>query len=81
MNITYFFMLFVLQRLDMARDPQFIETPSPSLTLFWNPSCGKPGAGIEQRIQICSVVDVVLSALPEPTKYMVRNRFIMFLLT
>uniref|UniRef100_A0A8R1Z4K2 DIS3-like exonuclease 2 n=1 Tax=Pristionchus pacificus TaxID=54126 RepID=A0A8R1Z4K2_PRIPA len=59
-----------VNRLDMARDPQFVETPSPSLTLFWNPSCGKPGAGIEQRIQICSIVDVVLSALPEPTKYM-----------
>ncbi|GMT33113.1 hypothetical protein PFISCL1PPCAC_24410, partial [Pristionchus fissidentatus] len=59
-----------VNRLDMARDPVFVETPCPSLTLFWNPSCGKPGAGVEQKIQMCTVVDVVLSALPEPTKYM-----------
>ncbi|GMT04291.1 hypothetical protein PENTCL1PPCAC_26465, partial [Pristionchus entomophagus] len=59
-----------VDRLDMAREPEFVETPCPSLTLHWSPSCGKPGSGVEQKIQICSVVDVVLSALPQPTKYM-----------
>ena len=56
------------QRLDMARDPKLEGTPA-ELTLFWNPTCGESKAPVEQVIRVCSIVDVVLSALPEPTKY------------
>ncbi|KAJ1358732.1 hypothetical protein KIN20_017233 [Parelaphostrongylus tenuis] len=62
-----------VNRLDMARDPIFIDGPPAQLTLFWNPPMSsvqeKNNAAIEQTIQMCTVVDVILSALPEPTKY------------
>ncbi|KHJ92296.1 RNB-like protein [Oesophagostomum dentatum] len=61
------------KRLDMARDPIFIDGPPAQLTLFWNPPMTtiqeRNNAAIEQTIQMCTVVDVVLTALPEPTKY------------
>lgn len=57
----------------MARDPIFIDGPPAQLTLFWNPPIStiqeRNNAAIEQTIQMCTVVDVILSALPEPTKY------------
>ncbi|KAJ1367141.1 hypothetical protein KIN20_027995 [Parelaphostrongylus tenuis] len=59
--------------LDMARDPIFIEGPPAQLTLFWNPPVSsvqkRNNAAIKQTIQMCTVIDVILSALPEPTKY------------
>ncbi|KAK6732123.1 hypothetical protein RB195_016481 [Necator americanus] len=62
-----------VNRLDMARDPVFIDGPPAQLTLFWNPPLTtvqeRNNAAIEQTIQMCTVVDVVLTALPEPTKY------------
>ncbi|WKX92879.1 hypothetical protein Q1695_010704 [Nippostrongylus brasiliensis] len=62
-----------VNRLDMARDPIFIDGPPSQLTLFWNPPLSsaqeRNNAVIEQTIQMCTVVDVVLTALPEPTKY------------
>ncbi|KAK6051296.1 RNB-like protein, partial [Cooperia oncophora] len=62
-----------VNRLDMARDPIFIDGPPAQLTLFWNPPLSggqeRNNAVIEQTIQMCTVVDVVLTALPEPTKY------------
>ncbi|KJH49197.1 RNB-like protein [Dictyocaulus viviparus] len=62
-----------VNRLDMARDPIFIDGPPAQLTLFWNPPMStvqeRNNAAIEQTIQMCTVVDVVLTALPEPTKY------------
>ena len=54
----------------MAREPMFTEGPPPKLTLFWK-GRGAGNAAVEQVIQMCTVVDVVLSALPEPTKYQV----------
>ncbi|VDO63770.1 unnamed protein product [Heligmosomoides polygyrus] len=63
----------VKRRLDMARDPIFIDGPPAQLTLFWNPPLAggqeRNNAVVEQTIQMCTVVDVVLTALPEPTKY------------
>ncbi|KAE9420385.1 hypothetical protein Angca_009643, partial [Angiostrongylus cantonensis] len=62
-----------IQRLDMARDPIFIDGPPARLTLFWNPPVStvqeRNNAVIEQTIQMCTVVDVILTALSEPTKY------------
>lgn len=62
-----------VNRLDMARDPIFIDGPPAQLTLFWNPLLAggqeRNNAVVEQTIQMCTVVDVVLTALPEPTKY------------
>ncbi|KAK5976385.1 RNB domain-containing protein, partial [Trichostrongylus colubriformis] len=62
-----------VNRLDMARDPIYIDGPPAQLTLFWNPPLSggqeRNNAVIEQIIQMCTVVDVVLTALPEPTKY------------
>uniref|UniRef100_A0A7I4Y1S2 Ribonuclease II R domain containing protein n=1 Tax=Haemonchus contortus TaxID=6289 RepID=A0A7I4Y1S2_HAECO len=62
-----------VNRLDMARDPIFIDGPPAQLTLFWNPPLAggqeRNNAVIEQTIQMCTVVDVILTALPEPTKY------------
>ncbi|EYB90524.1 hypothetical protein Y032_0219g2479 [Ancylostoma ceylanicum] len=62
-----------VNRLDMARDPIFIDGPPAQLTLFWNPPMStlqeRNNAAIEQTIQMCTVVDVILTALPEPTKY------------
>lgn len=62
-----------VNRLDMARDPIFIDGPPAQLTLFWNPPLAggqeRNNAVVEQTIQMCTVVDVVLTALPEPTKY------------
>ncbi|CAJ0961461.1 unnamed protein product, partial [Mesorhabditis belari] len=58
-----------VNRLDMARDPEFHENAAPPrLTLYWK---SKDGVNpiVVQEITICTVVDVVLSALPEPTKY------------
>lgn len=63
----------ILQRLDMARDPVFREGPPPQLLLYWNSPSGRGNAAVEQTIQMCTVVDVVLSALPEPTKYQVSS--------
>ncbi|CAI4221259.1 unnamed protein product [Auanema sp. JU1783] len=57
-----------VNKLDMARDPVHREGPPPTLTLYWNSSSGSGNAAVEQTIQLCSIVDVVLSALPEPTK-------------
>ncbi|VDM64417.1 unnamed protein product [Angiostrongylus costaricensis] len=63
----------LLDRLDMARDPIFIDGPPAQLTLFWNPPMStvqeRNNAVIEQTIQMCTVVDVILTALSEPTKY------------
>uniref|UniRef100_A0A0K0CWG5 RNB domain-containing protein n=1 Tax=Angiostrongylus cantonensis TaxID=6313 RepID=A0A0K0CWG5_ANGCA len=62
-----------INRLDMARDPIFIDGPPARLTLFWNPPVStvqeRNNAVIEQTIQMCTVVDVILTALSEPTKY------------
>ncbi|VDK85103.1 unnamed protein product [Onchocerca ochengi] len=56
-------------RLRLAREPRFIEGPCPSLLLYWDSTCDSSNAAIEQVISMCSVVEVVLSSLPEPTKY------------
>lgn len=56
-----------VNRLEIAREPVFTEGPPPRLTLFWKVKGGT--TVVEQPIQMCTVVDVVLSALPEPTKY------------
>ncbi|KAL3991038.1 RNB domain family protein [Acanthocheilonema viteae] len=56
-------------RLRLAREPRFIEGPCPSLLLYWDSTSDGSNAAIEQVISMCTVVEVVLSALPEPTKY------------
>ncbi|MCP9265072.1 Ribonuclease-like protein [Dirofilaria immitis] len=56
-------------RLRLAREPRFIEGPCPSLLLYWDSTCDGSNAAIEQVISMCTVVEVILSALPEPTKY------------
>ncbi|OZC06512.1 hypothetical protein X798_06500 [Onchocerca flexuosa] len=61
-------------RLRLAREPRFIEGPCPSLLLYWDSTCDGSNAAIEQVISMCSVVEVILSSLPEPTKY--QNVFI-----
>ncbi|EJW87960.1 hypothetical protein WUBG_01126 [Wuchereria bancrofti] len=56
-------------RLRLAREPRFIEGPCPSLLLYWDTTSDGSNAAIEQIISMCTVVEVILSALPEPTKY------------
>nr|CTP80735.1 BMA-DISL-2 [Brugia malayi] len=56
-------------RLRLAREPRFIEGPCPSLLLYWDSTSDGSNAAIEQVISMCTVVEVILSALPEPTKY------------
>uniref|UniRef100_A0A0R3RSF8 DIS3-like exonuclease 2 n=1 Tax=Elaeophora elaphi TaxID=1147741 RepID=A0A0R3RSF8_9BILA len=56
-------------RLRLAREPRFIEGPCPSLLLYWDSTNDGSNAAIEQVISMCTLVEVVLSALPEPTKY------------
>lgn len=56
----------------MARDPRFSEGTNPTLTLYWDlHNESGSNAVIEQTISVCTIIDVVLSALPEPTKYQV----------
>ncbi|EYC11246.1 hypothetical protein Y032_0051g2097 [Ancylostoma ceylanicum] len=50
--------------LEMSQEPLFRENPN-RLSLYWNTDAGR----IEQLIQMCTVVDVVLTGLPEPTKF------------
>ncbi|RCN38592.1 RNB-like protein [Ancylostoma caninum] len=50
--------------LEMSQEPLFLESPN-RLTLYWNTDAGR----VEQLIQMCTVVDVVLTGLPEPTKF------------
>uniref|UniRef100_A0A915A718 DIS3-like exonuclease 2 n=1 Tax=Parascaris univalens TaxID=6257 RepID=A0A915A718_PARUN len=59
-----------VNRLKMARDPRFLEGTNPTLTLYWDlHNESGSNAVIEQTISMCTIIDVVLSALPEPTKY------------
>ncbi|KAK6752619.1 hypothetical protein RB195_003811 [Necator americanus] len=53
-----------INALEMSQEPLFQEYPN-RLTLYWNSESGK----VVQVIQMCTVVDVVLSGLPEPTKF------------
>ncbi|KHJ85385.1 RNB-like protein [Oesophagostomum dentatum] len=53
-----------LNALEMSKEPVFQEDPN-RLILYWDTENGK----FEQLIQMCTVVDVVLSGLPEPTKF------------
>ncbi|VDM40534.1 unnamed protein product [Toxocara canis] len=61
-----------VNRLKMAREPRFLGGTNPTLTLYWDSHNEGTNAVIEQTISVCTIVDVILSALPEPTKYQVR---------
>ncbi|VDK53630.1 unnamed protein product [Anisakis simplex] len=60
---------YLIFRLKMAREHRFVEGTNPTLTLYWDSHIEGSNAVIEQTISICTIVDIVLSALPEPTKY------------
>ncbi|VDM66090.1 unnamed protein product, partial [Strongylus vulgaris] len=53
-----------INTLEMRQEPSFLENPN-RLILYWENEDGK----FEQLIQMCTVVDIVLSGLPEPTKF------------
>lgn len=53
-----------VKALQMSRDPIF-EKASLKLTLYWHTDKGV----MEQLIQLSTLVDVVLTGLPEPMKY------------
>ncbi|VDK72953.1 unnamed protein product, partial [Cylicostephanus goldi] len=53
-----------INTLEMRQAPSFLENPN-RLILYWENEDGK----FEQLIQMCTVVEVILSKLPEPTKF------------
>ncbi|KJH48077.1 RNB-like protein [Dictyocaulus viviparus] len=53
-----------VKAMDVHRDPIF-DKSSSKLTLFWQTDAGIT----EQVIRMCTIVDVVLSGLPEPMRY------------
>ncbi|KAK6051452.1 hypothetical protein COOONC_11042 [Cooperia oncophora] len=53
-----------VKSLEMRREPKFEESSS-RLTLFWSTDDGP----VEQLIQMCTIVDVVLIGEPNSTKY------------
>jgi hypothetical protein len=79
--ITVEIFICLLQKLKIVRDPMFDDGPLPSLTLYWDPSIVDDEMNksskinndtLEQRLSLGSIVDCVVSALFEPTKFQVR---------
>lgn len=60
-------------KLRIVREPRFIEGASPTLTLYWD-SHENTNASLEQLIQLFSVVDVIISPVPDSVRYQVSMK-------
>uniref|UniRef100_A0A0N4V7R2 RNB domain-containing protein n=1 Tax=Enterobius vermicularis TaxID=51028 RepID=A0A0N4V7R2_ENTVE len=57
-------------KLRVVREPRLTEGTLPALTLYWD-SHENTNASVEQIIQLCSVVEVVISSLADSIRYQV----------